>query len=134
MSQFKYTHTRLLVSNFRSCFEFYRDILGLKPTFGKEDGRYANFEAGDVSIALFDKQEMSQAVGSANKPSRSESQDGACLVFEVDDVDRVYRELDARGVPIVMGPIDHQDWGIRTAHLRDPDGNLIEINTNLRPS
>lgn len=23
------------------------------------------------------------------------------------------------------------DWGIRTAHLRDPDGNLIEINQPL---
>jgi len=26
---------------------------------------------------------------------------------------------------------DHPDYGIRSAHLRDPDGNLIKIYTQL---
>lgn len=26
---------------------------------------------------------------------------------------------------------DRPDWGVRVAHFRDPDGNLIEINQNL---
>ncbi len=28
-------------------------------------------------------------------------------------------------------PADHPDYGIRSAHLRDPDGNLIEIYSQL---
>jgi len=29
-------------------------------------------------------------------------------------------------------PTDRSVWGIRTAHFRDPDGNLIEINHALK--
>jgi catechol 2,3-dioxygenase-like lactoylglutathione lyase family enzyme len=28
--------------------------------------------------------------------------------------------------------MDRPEWGIRTAHFRDPDGNLIEINQPLK--
>jgi catechol-2,3-dioxygenase len=28
-------------------------------------------------------------------------------------------------------PASHPEWGIRTAYLRDPDGNLIEINSQI---
>ena len=30
-------------------------------------------------------------------------------------------------------PTIYSSWGIRAAHLRDPDGNLIEINELLSP-
>lgn len=32
-----------------------------------------------------------------------------------------------RRLEFVRGP----DWGIRTAHLRDPDGHLIELDAPL---
>lgn len=28
-------------------------------------------------------------------------------------------------------PKDYPDWGIRAAHVRDPDGNLIEIENEM---
>ena len=37
----------------------------------------------------------------------------------------------AKGVTVLVPPTDHPDWGIRTVHFRDPDGNLIEVNQNL---
>jgi hypothetical protein len=39
--------------------------------------------------------------------------------------------LKARGAQFVADLTDRPDWGIRTAHLRDPDGNLIELNSPL---
>jgi lactoylglutathione lyase len=30
------THVRLLVDDYDACFRFYRDMLGLEPTFGDE--------------------------------------------------------------------------------------------------
>jgi catechol-2,3-dioxygenase len=31
----------------------------------------------------------------------------------------------------VTEPKDMPDWGIRTFHLRDPDGNLVEVFSHL---
>jgi catechol 2,3-dioxygenase-like lactoylglutathione lyase family enzyme len=128
---FKYEYTRLLVSHFKECFRFYRDVMGFQPTFGTEDDSYADFAAGAVNIALFDKHEMSEAVGTAHKPPDADAQDSICLVFAVENVDRVCEQVTAKGVPLTVPPTDHADWGIRTAHFRDPDGHLIEINQPL---
>jgi len=124
----KFTHVRLLVRDFRACYRFYRDVMGFPVTWGTEDERYADFAAGEVMLALFDRAAMAEAVGAASKPLHAEMQDAACLIFEVEDVDSAFAELVRRGAEPVAAPIDHPDWGIRTAHLRDPDGNLIEIN------
>ncbi|KAA0254227.1 MAG: hypothetical protein EDM79_20930, partial [Chloroflexi bacterium] len=42
------------------------------------------------------------------------------------------KDLRAHGVTLLTEPTDHADWGIRTAHFRDPDGHLIEINQPLK--
>jgi predicted enzyme related to lactoylglutathione lyase len=127
-------HTRLLVSDFKACFRFYRDVMGLQPTFGTEDGTYADFKIGEGTLALFDKHEMAEAVGTANQPAQSNSQDSVCLVFGVKNVDETCQQMVAKGANCVTKPTDHPDWGIRAAHFRDPDGNLIEINQSLQRS
>ena len=129
--KFRYTHTRLLVADFKANFLFYRDILGFKPTFGAEDDVYADFDTGGVTLALFSKQKMSEALGTANLPEQAKGQDTLCLTFEVESVDAVCEQLKKQGVGLVTEPADYTDWGVRAAHFRDPDGNLIEINQPL---
>jgi hypothetical protein len=53
------------------------------------------------------------------------------LVMEVPDVDQAVRELLARGIVFLAQPTDQPGWGIRAAHLRDPEGRLIELMTPL---
>jgi catechol 2,3-dioxygenase-like lactoylglutathione lyase family enzyme len=125
------THTRLLVRDFAACFRFYRDILGLEVTWGEEDGDYADFRTGTAQLALFKRQLMAEAVGNADKPAQAECQDCVALIFAVDNVDEACRQLQAKGIRFVTEPMDRPDWGIRTAHLRDPDRNLIELYTDL---
>jgi lactoylglutathione lyase len=43
---------RFLVPNVRECFLFYRDVLGLKVRYGNEDTPFAEFQTGDINIAL----------------------------------------------------------------------------------
>ena len=131
MKSLRFTHTRLLVQDYHACFLFYRDVLGLEAGFGDESSGYADFQTGDVSLALFDRQEMIDALGDAALPSSGGSADRVALIFAVDDVDRAVTELQGWGVRFVSEPTDHPDWGIRTAHFRDPDGNLIEIYASL---
>ena len=48
------------------------------------------------------------------------------LTLPVDDVDAMCKELAARGVTLLNGPVD-RPWGIRTASFRDPGGHIWEI-------
>jgi lactoylglutathione lyase len=129
---FKFAYTRLLVSNFKACFQFYRDIMEFPVTFGAEDDVYADFNTGEVTLALFDRLAMAKAVGTDQLPVESPAQDKMCLCFVVDDVDAKYKELKSKAIALIAEPNDKPDWGIRVAHFRDPDGNLIEINQPLR--
>jgi catechol 2,3-dioxygenase-like lactoylglutathione lyase family enzyme len=124
----KYEFTRLLVSDFRACFRFYRDVMGFPVGFGTEDDTYADFKVGAVNISLFDRQEMSETLRTTHLPAKPSGQDKICLVFAVENVDAICQILRSKGIQLTTEPTDHPDWGIRTAHLRDPDGNLIEIN------
>ena len=128
---FKYEYTRLLVTNFKACFLFYRDIMGFKATYGTEDDVYADFDTGATTIALFGRQNMSEAIGTTNRPPQAKSQDAFCLCFTVENVNAACEQLKLKGVGLVTEPTDRTGWGIRTAHFRDPDGNLIEISQSL---
>ncbi|MBW4564376.1 MAG: VOC family protein [Mojavia pulchra JT2-VF2] len=125
------THLRLLVSNYKDAFLFYRDILGLDVDWGDENTGYAEFNTGSIQLAVLKKEFMADIIPSTNQLSSSASQDKTPLIFAVDNVDEVYQRLKGHNVLLVAPPSDRPNWGIRTAHFRDPDGNLIEIYTNL---
>ncbi len=127
----RYDYTRLLVADFPACFRFYRDALGLVPILGSETDAYAEFDTGVTRIAIFDRAEMSAAVGTSALPSQVEAQDAVCIVFGVDDVDAAGRRLEAAGVSIAVGATDRAAWEVRTLHVRDPDGRLVELNAPL---
>ena len=127
----KYANTRLLVRDFPASFSFYRDVLGFAPVLGDETDVYAEFEAGGTILALFPRDFMAGVLGTTGKPAASDGQDAAAFVFVVEDVDQAYAELGAKGVAFLTAPEDRPDWGIRTAHFRDPDGNLLEIYSSL---
>ena len=120
----KLTHVRLLVSDFPACFRFYRDVIGLQCGYGDEDGGYADFSGGggESCLALFDRGYQGEQV--ELRPAG----DAAVLIFRVDDVDAAAERLAAH---VVGAPVSRPDWGIRVCYLRDPDGNLIELNQEI---
>jgi lactoylglutathione lyase len=126
-----FTHVRLLVSDVLNCLPFYRDMLGLPVFWDDGEGNYVAFDTGEVVLALNRRQSMMEALGQSNGTPQLEVQDPVVLVFKVDDVDLAYAELNEKGVAFITEPTDRPRWGIRTAHFRDPDGNLIEINKSL---
>ena len=127
----KMTHTRLLVSNYHDCFLFYRDIMGFSVTWGDENGFYADFDADGHVLALFGKEPMAEAIGAESPQPKSQQQDNVCLIFAVEDVDGAYDALVGKGVITINKPHDRKEWGIRCFHLRDPAGNLVEINKEI---
>lgn len=132
----KFSQIRLLVTDVKACFVFYRDVLGLTPVFEPdEDGIYADFDLGNqTSLGLYQRALMAGDIDEGNKPSDAEAQDRAAVTFGVDDVDAEVTALQAKGVTFIALAVDRPSWGLRTAHFRDPDGNLLEIHAGVKQS
>jgi predicted enzyme related to lactoylglutathione lyase len=133
MKMLNFSYVRLLVPDYPACFRFYRDVMDFNVSTGDEQSGYAELQTGNVTIALFDRQAMAQAINNTAPPLTAECQDRFALIFAVPDVDEMYAKLKERGAHMIQAPVDRPDWDIRTAHFRDPVGNLIEINTRLKP-
>lgn len=125
-------HTRLLIKDYQASLHFYRDILGFSITW--DDGIYASFQKGSIRLAVFKRELMAKAIHNEDKVADAESQDKMALIFEVPDVDKCYRKLMENGVQFLQPPQNFNNWGIRAAYFRDPDGNLIEINSSIGSS
>jgi len=123
---------RLLVDDFDACFNFYSEKLGLKATWGEPGEVYASFETGVSSgISLFKSDLMAEEVGNFGKKLPGDCREKVVIVIKVDDVDRSYEKLQKNGIRFITEPKDMKNWGMRVAHFRDPENNLIEIWMNL---
>ncbi|MFI7638799.1 VOC family protein [Nonomuraea sp. NPDC049400] len=125
-------YPRLLVRDFPASAAFYqavlRELLGVEPV--KVLPGYANWDIeGEAGLVLFARDRLAEAVGTADLPRTA--QDGAMLVMKVDDVDVAAACLARHGATVAAPPQDRPDWAptLRTAHLRDPEGNLIELQS-----
>lgn len=58
---------------------------------------------------------------------------GLLINFEVEDVDAIYAELRAQGLPILV-PLRDEPFGQRHFITRDPAGVLIDVITPIAPS
>ncbi|MEV6032219.1 VOC family protein [Nonomuraea sp. NPDC052116] len=133
-------YPRLLVRDFPTCAAFYqavlRELLGVEPV--KVLPGYANWDIeGQAGLVLFGRDRLAAAVGTADLPQAAQdtaqntAQDASMLVMKVDDVDMAADCLARHGATVVAPPQDRPDWAptLRTAHLRDPEGNLIELQS-----
>jgi catechol 2,3-dioxygenase-like lactoylglutathione lyase family enzyme len=128
----KLNNIRLLVNDFDRCFLFYKDILGLEVTWGNLGGVYASFNIGlESGLGLFKADLMDTVLGENPKTSTKKTADRFAIIISVENIDNTYNTLKKRGVEFITEPKDMPDWGIRVAHFRDPEGNLIEVYTDL---
>lgn len=130
-------HCRLLVRDFTTEFRFYDAVLpamiGASRTRGDLSGPYASWDVGAQGVLmLFDRAAMAEVVGTTELPSLTPTaQDRAMLVSRVEDVDAAYDVCVRHGAFTVVPPTDRPQWGptMRTAHVRDPEGYLLELQS-----
>ncbi|MDR0307752.1 MAG: VOC family protein [Chitinispirillales bacterium] len=128
----KFNNVRLLVKDYKKCFEFYTEKLGFEAAF--DLGVYASFKVADgiEGLAIFTSDLMAPVVGNAGKTQPIGFREKSMVSFEVECVDTTYKMLVEKGVSFINQPTDIRDWGMRVVHLRDPEENLIEFFTPLK--
>ncbi|WP_019928664.1 VOC family protein [Nocardia sp. BMG111209] len=119
------TQIRLIVSDFTGTAAFYRDVIGLRPQFDTVAPPYVAFKPEHGSaLSLHDRADLDATLGGVLRGGPGA--DGALIALRVDDLDRYLTEVTGRGAEILTGPVAFGDR-IRSAYLRDPEGNLLEI-------
>ena len=110
-------YTMVVVSDMQRSIEFYRDKLGISLKFESPD--WTEFQTGSTTLALH-----GGGVAPTGPPAGDPSkQAGHCSIgFNVEDVDKTYAELQAKGIRFVMPPTQREGEGIKLAVAIDPDG------------
>jgi catechol 2,3-dioxygenase-like lactoylglutathione lyase family enzyme len=122
------THIWLLVEDMPRALGFYRDTLGL--TVAADLGGFVELNANErFLLSLFERGGMRES--EPGIPISPVAGQHAALVFEVKGLDAYCVDLRAHGVEFASAETDHPEWGLRTAFLRDPDGNLLCLYESL---
>jgi lactoylglutathione lyase len=115
-------YAMVIVSDMKRSVEFYQDKLGIPLKF--ESPEWTEFATGATTLALHGGGVARdyQDTGDQSKTA------GACSIgFNVDDVDKTYEELKAKGMTFVMPPTQREGEGIKLAVGLDPDGLPISF-------
>ena len=117
----------LFVDDSQQSKSFYTRAFDLSPIF--EDENSVVFKFDNTIINLLNASEAGELIAPATVAA---GDTGSRFQFSiwVDDAETVCRELAARGVELLNGPIDRA-WGMRTATFADPDGHIWEIAQQL---
>jgi predicted enzyme related to lactoylglutathione lyase len=101
---------------------FYTGLLGAREVMRfPEDGPvfYVGLTLGDSELGL-----SSDASVVPGDPGRM------LLSIDVTDVDALLPEVEALGGQ-APGPANDMPWGQRVAHIKDPDGNVVNLTQQL---
>ncbi len=102
------------VSNLDRAAKFYRDVLGLPQEVYSEEGQWAEFNCGNITLSL---------KGGEPVPQR---RPGGHIALAVEDVRAACEDLKRRGVRITAEP---QDFGCcQAVEIFDPDGNRVILH------
>ena len=135
---FTKTTVRIMVQkDYAACFDFYTEKLGLVPIWeysvGDKNGPYTTLaatEGGEPCLAMFNGK-MMPAYKGYTLPSGTTPTDTIEFCIPSDDVDEDYKRLKAAGVEFIGGPQTIEDWAMRCVYFRDPEGNLLELSSDI---
>jgi catechol 2,3-dioxygenase-like lactoylglutathione lyase family enzyme len=119
-------HVELFVANLDASIDFYTRVLGFTVDARHADG-YTSIHHGPVSMALNLRAALAADhpihIAENERPGR-----GVEIVLYVDDVQKAYAEVQARGWP-VSAELQRRPWGLDDFRLQDPDGYYLRITS-----
>ena len=116
----------LLVEDIERTVDFYVGKLGFRLRRRAEG--FADFHSEGVTLAVWELDHISRHTGVSNTRSPRAAHK-ACVAVQLSslaEIDRLYRDLSAKGVTFYGPPADYV-WNARCAYFTDPDGTLWEL-------
>ncbi len=102
------------VSDLARAARFYRETLGLAQEAYSEEWHWAEFDCGNVTLALHGGVKLPEQIA------------GGRLALAVEDVHTAWGELKAKGARVVGEPADYTVCC--AAEVLDPDGNTVILH------
>ncbi len=118
----------LMTSKVADTAAFYVEHFRFRPQF--ESDWYVHLQSSEdesVNLAVLQGDHPTIPAGCGGQVT------GLLLNFEVEDVDREYAALQARGLPIIT-PLRDEAFGQRHFITRDPNGVLIDVIQPIPPT
>ena len=124
----------IFVTNLQRIVTFYRDVMGFEINWDGK-GPYAEFMNEGVRFSMFERAELPKILG--QDPTYPDGINGT-FELAVDlptsaDADREFERVVKAGARVIYAPRD-EPWGMHSAMIADPEGNLIEIGSWNRGS
>jgi catechol 2,3-dioxygenase-like lactoylglutathione lyase family enzyme len=121
-------YTCLITKDVKKLTEFYERILQIKPHATGDT--YVEFPTSAGTLAIFDADAQEKYIPGSAPPAQNRS---SILEFNVANVDQEYARLQGI-VQTWVKPPTTQSYGTRSIYFRDPDGNLVDFFTRVKPS
>ena len=123
-------HCGISVGNMQESIDWYVKMLGFELLSRKDiealDCEVAFLGLGDFEIELFRHHSSLPLPPERKEPNEDIRVQGVKhICFEVEDIEKVFADLRAKGTDVVFGPMPME--GTYMGFIRDNTGNLIEL-------
>ena len=119
----------IFVKDLPGMVNFYQNVLGLEIDWDGE-GPYAEFKHAGIRFSMYERSQLPGLLGQA--PTFPNGLNGSfelAIDFPTSaDADRAYDRIVKAGASVIYPPRD-EPWGMHSAMIADPEGNLIEIGS-----
>ena len=127
----KFRWTIIYVPDVTATIEFYERAFGLSRRFIAEDRSYGEVETGETRLGFAAMHMSEAALPGGVLPLDPGGQPQATEIgFATDDVAAGFRRAVEAGAAPISKP-EEKSWGQIVAYVRDPNGVLVEIGTDI---
>ncbi|TCN56626.1 VOC family protein [Flavobacterium circumlabens] len=127
----KFGYTILYVENVETAVAFYENAFGFSRKFVTPENDYGELSTGETTLSFASKKLAAQNLKEGFIESNLEAKPFAIEIgFITDDVTETVQKATSFGAVLVKEPAQ-KPWGQIVAYIRDLDGFLIEICTEV---
>lgn len=128
----KFGYTILYVEDVEKSVAFYENVFGFSRKFVTPENDYGELSTGGTTISFASKKLAAQNLPDGFIESTLEDKPFAIeLGFITDDVPKLVQKATSFGAVLIKEPTQ-KPWGQIVAYVRDVDGFLIEICTEVQ--